>query len=101
MPATGSRSMLSVIAAIFLTAVEGFGQSFIGLSTTWDGSTLYFSTALRQAGSGQPFLGEAPPHDSPGPASGRSQAILPVWISMARRIFGAFSPGGRRAEPPM
>src|SRR6266700_2470935 len=58
MPATGSRSMLSVIVATFLMAVEGFGQSFIGLSTTWDGSTLYFSTALRQAGTGQPFWGK-------------------------------------------
>jgi len=50
--------MLSVIAATFLMAVEGFGQSFIGLSTTWDGSTLYFSTALRQAGTEQPFWGK-------------------------------------------
>ena len=58
MTATGSRSMVSVIAATLLTAVKGFGQSFIGLSTTWDGSTLYFSTALRQAGTGQPFWGK-------------------------------------------
>ena len=73
MAATGSHSMVSVIAATLLTAVKGFGQSFIGLSTTWDGSTLYFSTALRQAGSGQPFWGK------------RLPTILPVRLPAAAR----------------
>ena len=64
------------------------------------GSPLAASTAVKAPLSSPkktrpPAVASVPPQESAGPICGSSQAISPVWTSIARRIFWAGSSGPR------